>query len=459
MSDTATTDAPAQEGATATAPEESGGQQAQASPEPEQTQPLTKREARKAMHEDRARRQVEAAETVVAEPGETDTGDVPEPAVDEKGRRRDPKTGQFLPGEETEETADGDEAVGEQDTKPEAAEKQAPEQDTDADEAATEEAGTRRRVEIDPDHPIREMGLDAFTPSTEIEEQAIRALLNGTYNRRREVETLTSERDRLQARNRDLQSKLIELESTQTATEKWKQTPEYRQAVAKYEQIQEEIGPEAATKYWKGIQGELRELIESERTQRTAAMEAKEAEEAGRAWRDEALRRLETRLPEHILNIPDFGEWVEEEIQFLNDRLEAGRLPKIKTSEDAHQELARLITIRLAREPAVKAVYKEIQEQRREAEQEKASQAQQERRAADEKTEKAVDEFKKGVADKRRKTPPNPVAGMRGATGEHRAGGSEPEGPDLDAMSPAQLKKHMKKQARQDGRRRFGTSP
>lgn len=480
MTDTATAETAAPDGVTPTVTDESSGAvqetPPEAAPPAEDTSPsepaeppkrLTKREARKAMREDRARRQAESAKQAETAGEETETGAEPageseEVVVDEKGRRRDPETGKFLPAEdggEDAQDADGEEAVGEQDTKPEAAEEQAPEQDTDEDESAADEAGDGRRVVIAEDHPIREMGLDAFTVSSEIEEQAVQALLNGTYNRRKEVEAATERANTLETRNRELEQKLIEMESTQTATEKWKQTPEYRAAVEKYQQIREEIGPEAATTYWKGVQDSLQKMVDEEKGERTAAIEARELDEAAKQWKSEAWTRIETKLPEHIRKIPEFGRWVEEEISFLNDRLEAGRLPNVTNAEEAHAELGRLLSIRLSREPAVKAVYSKIKEEERQSKAAEAQKSEEQRQAAAKDSEKAVDDFKKKTADKRKETPPNPIAGMKGAD-VHGASGSGDEGesgPDVDSMSPTQLRKHYKKQARQDARRRFGT--
>jgi hypothetical protein len=414
----------------------------------EPDRPLSRREAREAMQKDRqAAREKEAAETAKA--------------ATEKEARRDPKTGKFLPAEggesEEEEVADGGDAVGEQDTKPEPADEQVTVQDDDADEAAAKDkAGEGIRVEIAKDHPISEMGLDAFTASTPLEAQGIQALLNGTYSRRREVEDLTGQLSTVTERYKEAQQRLVELESNQSASEKWKASPEYQAKVDQYQQIKEDIGPEAAKDYWRGVQADYQTLVESERTERAGAIEAQEAADAGEAWKREAWQRIGEKLPEHLREIPGFRNWFEEEVQFLNDRLEAGRLPSVTNADEMHAELVRLVSARLAREPSVQAVYAERRDAEKAEKTAKAKKDEEARRTIEKDKRKAVDDFKKTAADTRKAVPPHPLAGVPGSGSATQADAEADAAPKLSEMNTYDLKRNLRQQARQDTRRHLG---
>lgn len=320
---------------------------------------------------------------------------------------------------------------------------------------ATPEAGAAEkqpiRIELPEGHPVREMGVAELTANDPQQEQVIKALVNGTYHRRAEVEEL---RDQL-AEERRLR---VQRESTEAAQEKWRQTPEYQQAVDTYQQILDMQGEEAAKQYWQGASLKLQELSKSEFSERWGEVEAQEQEAAARQWQNEAFQRAQSKLPAEVTRLPDFGNWFTEEVQLLNVKIEKGMIQNVNTAEDLHRELGQALARRLISEPAAVRILKERSAAKQDGERTAAQQVRETEQAAKQQKEKAVTEFQKKAAQKRVENPPNPLAGVQHRAAPEGASSVDttPEGPDFSNMTPTQLKKHMREQSRQDAARRFG---
>jgi hypothetical protein len=371
----------------------------------------------------------------------TDTA--PEVVVDEKGRKHDPATGQFLP--ESGETA---------------ANPDAPAADTRAAETQPDPKPAERAkgitVPISPDHPIRGMGLDAFTASTPAEEQAIRALLNGTYARRQEVEALQAQ----VAEERRLR---IQLESSQAATTKWQQTPEYKAAAERYNEIADTVGEDAALAYWKGIQSDLQALQESEFNERWGAVEQEQNAAAGQQWASEAWRNTEA-MPAEIRTLPEFQHWFRDELTLFDTRVERGHYDHLRDASRPHEfgavlqrEFANLLRRRIVSEPAAAAVIRRLNAPPAAPAQPAApapSAEEQARREAEIRRQ-AVEDFKRQAAGTRAATPPHPMGSLAHQSSDGRAVVPGQDEVDVSNLSPEQRRRHFRQQARGIGRVHF----
>lgn len=366
---------------------------------------------------------------------------------DEDGRLRHaegPLKGKFAAPD----TGDGEGAQQEQDEETEATAAEARASD------AKPEAGAAKqpiRVTIPEGHPVREMGIAELTATDPQQEQAIKALVNGTYHRRAKVE-------QLEAKVAELQKDKVQREATEAAQQKWRQTPEYQQAVDTYQQILDMQGEEAARIYWQGASAKLQELSQSEFSERWGQIEAEQQDAAARQWQTEAFERAQSKLPAEVTRLPEFGTWFGEEVQLLNMRIEKGMLPHVKDAEGLHQELGKALARRLISEPDAVEVLKARHEAQQNGKRDVQAQAAQTEQAVKQAQEKAVEDFQKQAAQKRVKSPPNPLAGV-----QHRAApegtssvDTTPEGPDTSTMTPTQLRRYSREQARKDAARRFG---
>jgi hypothetical protein len=447
VTETVTVDAPAEAVSPPAAPVAAPESAPPETPADDQqpAKPLSKREARQAMRDQR-RADRAAAEKTAAQK-----------AAEARPRGED---GKFLAESgEDEKVAVGDEPTAEQDTKPKPASERAEEQVKDEDKAAAKKAGDGIRVDIPKGHPISEMGLDAFNASSDLEAQAIQGLLNGTYARRKDVEQRDERIGKLESENRELRQKMVRIDASASAADKWKASPDGQAAIARYEQIHEEIGKEAADEYWIGVQTKFQKVVETENTARWQEVEAQEADQAGERWTEEAWQTTQQRLPPFLRDIPDLKNWFTEEVQLFDQRLLAGHYPNITTPEQMHAEFARLLASRLVREPTAANALRAAKEAESRAKSDRAREETQ-RRADQEKSIEqvkagAVTDFKAQAAETRKQTPTHPLAGVPGATGDGRTVSPDADGPDLDSLSPHELKRTLKRGARTDARRRF----
>lgn len=457
--------APAPEKAAPPAPEPkapetpSGGDQKQ--------ELLTRQEARRAARkqtserraqEERARKDREAAATA-------------QPDARGKKHRED---GTFLPGqsgEEKKQEAEGAQPAATQDTTPPAADKpQGEEKTPDADKAAADKpAGTSFKVEIDPKHPVAGMGVPEITTGSEQEAQVVRALLNGVYTRREELRAAQTELRTLQAKNRELQDRIIEHDSNASARKKFTSTPEYRERVSTYNAILEEHGEAAAKDYWKGVETEYNKFLDGERQTQVAAARAEEEKAHEQRWRTQELDHARAVLGD-AASIDGFDKWFTEEVDLFNARLEMGHFTHLdvepRNQEEAERldratrlEFRRQLGARLQRHPefVAAASKRKADTSKAKADDAKArADAQKDRdRELEQARREGAEAARREAAQARVDTPPSPIASLP-APDSRRTGvttGAEPV--DTSHMGAGTLRKHSRQQARDMGRRRL----
>lgn len=463
----ATDEAPA--GTEETVVEPPADPEAEPTPDSEESTdgPLTKREARAEMVAARQKAKEDAA-------GDEEEEAAATPTKDRYGRKHDPKTGKFLPedGEEDEEE-DTDAAAGTvaADDTGDGPAAEGGEDPGEGSDGPAEKGGEGRiSVEIDSHHPVADLNVPAIEVGDERQAEVVKALLNGTYKRVKEVDTLTAANRDLEAELAKLQEKLIRIESSSAAVEKWKQTPEYQEYRQTYLDIKDTHGKEKADRYWAGIQTELKALMDGEYEERMTKVEAERAQRAGQAWANEAWDRL-GNLPEPLKNLPDLRKWFDEEIQAFDARIANGQYDHLeadtpeKMSQLYHREFAKLMASRIRSEPAAleryNAAKKSEQNGAPTSEPEPTDTSKKAYTEADleKEREKAVEAYKAKMASKREDVPTNPLAGAPARPGA-RPGATRGAGDgevDTSKMTVSELKAHAKKGARQDARNLMGS--
>lgn len=416
--------------------------------------------AKQGMH-DAARSIFEKA--AIAEPGAVvDGGDAsaPEPKVDAFGRKHSPTDGKYLPEQQSGEGTQDDsgastEAAPTEDPLAQGGEAGA--QDEDA-AASSEAAGERVRVELG-DHPIAGSGVAAIHVADEREAEAVRGLLNGTHVRVKENQELRQSLAEVRAAlDQEVRSR-IDREAGESAQQEWKQTPAYKERVARYKGILETHGKEAASEYWTGIQGELAQLKEAKRDALLSEYEVQQATKVAEQWRNAAVART-SALPEQIRALPELQGWLKEEFAAFDAVVDEGRfdaelqkIPEDSRFEWLLNKFGHRFALRLRNEPRVLELYRNRNPAGPKSTNGKPedieARIQKER---DEAAKKAVDAYKRQAAQKRQDMPPHPLGG---AGGEEPAMVSRPEEqPDVENMTSHELKRYHREKAREDARRR-----
>lgn len=383
--------------------------------------------------------------TVPAEPA------APEPTIDARGRAHapagTPEAGQFLPSGEAPD---------------------APAEPTPEPVAPEAPKGVRVALDKHRDHPaLQGVKVDALTVGSEDEAKLVQSLINGTYVRRNENETLKAQLREREEAILELQRKVARTEATQVATEKWQQTPEYQKAVERYEAIRDTVGQEEASAYWKGIQGDLRALVDSEYSQRETAILAEQQARDGQRWEAETRLFVDDRVPEKIRQLPDFGRWYAEELDTFEIKIERGhypdlqRLPVSERSQAMRQAFLAQLNARLNGESSVRTLAKQMLEARRIEDQNARARAAQDTKARAEAERKqvaqgAVEQFKKDAADKRAASPPHPMGTLAASARPSPNGTAAPEPEDLSKLTHVDLKKRARLAARASAARHFG---
>lgn len=390
--------------------------------------------AMKQMREDRTA----IIDAAVPPEEETVVEEAKPPVVDEHGRLH-AADGTYLPGEATKpSTKDGS-------VLPPA-----------ADPAAAAVVPTGIKVQIPEGHPLREMGLTEFTAANDLEAQGLRASLNG-YVRRQDVETMRAERDALQ-------QKLLHREARESAQQKWQKSPEYEAAVDRFYKTKDledsgDLPAGTADRVWKAEVAELRDLEQKEVVAREDALVEQEMARYADEFTAEAWNRTVAVTPE-IRNLPEFSRWFEEAVENFDFEATKGRyaqqLAKHETPEARAAELHELFRIsfgsRLMREPAVMEEFRRQQAADQATTTNNAAateRARLEREAAD---RAAVDRHMKELADKRRASPPNPLAAAAATGRPDRVSVPAPSGDDLAGLSAADAKAKLKASARETWR-------
>jgi len=385
------------------------------------------------------------ASAPVAEPAQPA---VPEPIVDATGRKHapagTPEAGQFLPGEV--------EPVDEPTPEP-------------VPEAPK---GVQVRLDKHRGHPALEgIKAEALTVGSEEEAKLVQALLNGTYARRNEADAL---REQIRERDQALleaQQRIAQIEAGQAATEKWQRTPEYQRAVEKFETIRDTVGQEEASAFWRGIQGDLRQMVDSEYQTRATAIQAEHQARDGQRWEAETRLFVEDKVPDRIRMLPDYGRWYAEELDTFEIKIERGhypdlaRLPVNERSQAMRQAFLAQLNARLGGENSVRALARQTLDDRRKADLEARAKAAQDTKARAEAERKkaaqeAVDGFKKEAADKRVASPPHPMGSLAASARPSPNGTAAPEPEDLSKLTQNDLRSRGRQAARQAAARHFG---
>ncbi len=429
---------------------------------------LSKHEARKAMQEARQAKQQEtrqqqeqdagaedAEETITPETAEAAPDDIVaeeqvEVEIDEAtGRKRDAKTGQFL----SEGEGDG-EAV--------------------AAEAATEEAPVAEvepiRVPVPEDHAVWKMGQATLTAENPEQEQVIRALLNGTYERVKAVEakdTIIAARDET---IRDLRQEKVHREASEAAMGQYEETDAYKAHRVTFETLKAaeaegSVPAGTASTFWQSavVQQEVEPLAKAEFEQRWSEVEDQQNQEQGEIFMGDALQSAETRFAPEVVVLPEFRQVFDTAIVAFGAALQAGRYPELTTPEQHHAKFDDLLRTHLVQNVNVRTVLSAQMAKRDNAEEAtKRAAAQRNTRAAESKEKAAeargAEQARKDAAEKRQANPTHPLGKLadanRGAGESGPTGTPSPE-TEPDNIPQHHLKRHFKKQAREAARQRY----
>lgn len=316
-------------------------------------------------------------------------------------------------------------------------------------EAVAEKAPSPFRVEVDADHPVTGMGEAVIDTASEGQARVVRALLNGTYNRRQEVANLEGELAKAE-------ETIARMESATAAQSKWQGTPEYQKAVEEFHNIKESVGDDAASRYWKGQMATLEEMESAEYKTRMASAMVARNKRSGDAWKAQAFQNTQV-LPQHIRELPQFKGYFTSALESFDAELKLGHHPDVKNTEQMHTAFRTFFGQRLARQPDVIALMRATAAGKHKAAAAKVVDAETAKKATEAAAAAAVQEFKEEVATKRIDTPPNPL----GAIGPGNAPGPEvaPAAPTPEADVPQSahdIKRANKLAARGDAARHFG---
>lgn len=313
------------------------------------------------------------------------------------------------------------------------------------------------KIPLDPNHPaIGGRKVTEITVSSPAEEQVVRAMLNGTYTRRQEVEALQKQIREFEAERSELQRKVIERETLASARSEWEATPHYQASLAKYYEIQKAHGDDAAAYFWRGAQADFQKGAQQRVEAKLSEVQAQDLDRAGRMWASAAKVNADTQLPEVVRTMPEYGQWVDQAIIAFNSELEHGHLPSVVDAESMHAAFIPFLQARLLAQPTVRTKLTEARTQR-----EREAQAAAEAAAKAERDKKAIEDaaiarYLKEQADKRAANPPNPLANVAAAS---RANVSTTVGSEPEVTAPTtayQAKRTAREVARQMAKQRFG---
>lgn len=427
--------------------------------QPEPTGRVRKQDARRQWREERQkkREQAEAAEAAEGEAG---------PKVDAKGNLHSPEDGKFVEKPEAEaEGEDGqDEQVPEGEGETAVAEGEAT---PEGDEEAASEQPAARRIPLPEGHPLRDQGIEFFEATDEQQEQGIRALVN-SYTRRQEVEARDQKIREMDAKLAELQQQITRQKATEGTLQEWQKTPEYQQAVATYESILNAEGQEAASTYWDGIQGKLRETIDEKYEQDWSEIEEQRNAEAAEVWTNHAYEQIGGKLDPSITSMPGYNQWFGQAVAQLDTEILNGLHGHIQPGDTDGMMgvLKDVLDSLLLRQPEIQQLVRERQAAEKQQSKAKSrqeiidaqKQAQQKREAENAK-EQAVTDFKKEAADKRLKSPPHPLGQLSDANrGDEALVGAGADGDDpLAGLTGHALKRAARRGARADAKRRIGS--
>jgi hypothetical protein len=318
----------------------------------EPQQALSRKDARRGLHDAAQKRAKDAqpnqAEDATEEPEieATEVAEVPDIEVageeaeeageeavvdDTLGRKRDPVTGQFLPEEQAE-----------------------------GEVVAATEVATFDPISIPNDHAVFEMGQPTLTPHNEAEAQVIRALLNGSYARHKDVQNRDTTIEKLDATILDLREQMIRREASEAAAARFPESPSYKKHSEMYSEIKDTVGQEAASAYWRSpdVQNELRPIEDEEFNSRWEVEQAKADEAAGERWAQQARSNAQISLPTELTALPEFGAIFDAACLAFDAEVGIGKHgdPATLTAEALHPIFQESLRHSLLREPKIRDI-------------------------------------------------------------------------------------------------------
>ena len=338
-------------------------------------------------------------------------------------------------------------SVTEEAAKPVEGEVKPPEKKAEAKPAEVpEELQPKKKfvVEMEAGHPAsggmkRELIIeDAETA------RVVKALLNGTYARRKDVE---------EAQTREMQAheKYIELKTRLEAEKEWRGSESYRQRLTKYQQLRQlendgEIEKGTAQEYLDAGQIELDRTTHQKLTAERESLHRERVDQAQRAWTNEAYTRARQALPSIANAVPTFRDHFDDAIEAFQGQLVKNRYPHLQAgdAEGLHKEFSTFLNSFLVTKSDVRSAFQQINSQK-EAQKKAAAD-----RAAAEKAERAriekeaVDRHMKNLATSRQQEPPHPLGNL-GSVSHDRA----PTGSKTDEIPPNLTGLQARKHARQ----------
>lgn len=390
---------------------------------PETQAPLSRREAKLSLRE-MNRQRTEAAPEAAPEPQAEAV--LTEPVVDSQGRKHDPATGKF---------------IGENDT----AAAEGPQGDGGADAPAAETPPT---VRLELPEALREQGRDHWEVPAE-QERFARTLING-YVRRQEAESARQEVQRLQL-------EIARRDAQQGAQSEWHQSPEYREAVRVRDAIGE-VNPDVAEAYWKGMEAKFSERVQpriQEAEQQVAVQRQIEVAEAFDQQVVATLPNLPSMAPglfaAEWMGTPGDMQARQLASQTYMAELNASRDPR--TGEIPPFDLQRFVlhySTHAERDPWLKQ-YRDQRANEKDAAAREAAATEAEKRVL---AQKAEAEKARLLDAGRRNADRNPVANIASHVRSDKLS-TQHEAPDLSSLSGADLKRHLKGEARQTARSLF----
>ncbi len=316
-------------------------------------------------------------------------------------------------------------------------------------DAPPTDAPTWRKVSL-AGHPISGSGVPEIAVQTEAEERVLKGLLNGSYVRVQENEQL--KRDLAQERDARLalERQRVGNDAVTQAAERFKQTPEYKARIERYQQIASSVGEEAAQDYWKGVRAEFEAFAESEKTSKIAEVETAQHEADGQAFAQQAWNYAWQGVPAEIRSQPNFPRWFNEEITLLNMACEQGVYDSFAgDTNKLHQAFAQNLLRRAHSDPAVLEMQRRSAAAAQAATQQTQQQTLAQQQIADQAriAREAVEAVKREAANRRAATPPHPLGPVAGSA---VAGVSTTLTPntDMNSLTKEQARQAAKQSAR-----------
>lgn len=320
-------------------------------------------------------------------------------------------------------------------------------------------APTAIRIEIPANHPLRESGVQFFTATSEAEARSLRGLLNGTYTRRQELEDRNA---KIQA----LQEQVVRFEADKTAQEKWQTSAEYAAARKRFGTLQQletdgTLDAGTAEAFWKGIQEDYHKLSTAEFESRWSTIQAENLKAAGEAWRLSAWDRVTAGdvIPAVITQLPNYPRWFDQAVQSFDKELELGHFPHLRPgdAEGMHKEFIDFFQARLIRVPDVRTAVKTAEERKTQDSQVAVTEAAAKQRERELIEQAAIERYKRETASQRSQMPPHPLGNLPSA-GRERVpeGAPQPGSDDLAKLPVTDLRRRLRLGAREEARRLLG---